>query len=68
VEGLPNSFDATHPLGGVVELGGQQFVDLLTEFYYVNVHTADDTDGKIRGQILVPTRLNLPTIYNNPVD
>jgi hypothetical protein len=68
VEGLPNTFDETHPIGSALELGGQELVDLLTEFYYVNVHTADDTDGKIRGQILAPVQINLPRISNNPVD
>jgi hypothetical protein len=60
----PGQFDSDHPIGGLLELDGQALVDLLTEFYYVNVHTTDEPDGKIRGQIIIPLRLNLPEVFN----
>jgi hypothetical protein len=47
-------FSPDHPIGGLLALDGQQLVDLLTGFYYVNVHTMDEPDGAIRGQILFP--------------
>lgn len=61
----PGEFDPDHPIGGSLVLDAPQLVALLTEFYYVNVHTGDAPDGFIRGQIVVPAellRLSLPTI------
>lgn len=44
-------FDPTHPISGSVVLNGADLVDLLTNFLYVNVHTAAHPAGEIRGQI-----------------
>jgi hypothetical protein len=45
------AFDPNNPIGGGVTLGAEHLVDLLTEYYYVNVHTSDYPGGEIRGQI-----------------
>ena len=45
------TFDPDHPVGGGVALGAEHLVDLLTGYYYVNVHTTDHPSGEIRGQI-----------------
>ncbi len=60
--------DATHPLGGGLPLSGKNLVDLLTGYYYVNVHTAANPSGEIRGQITLPSpnqSLFLPLIERN---
>lgn len=44
-------FDTTHPIGGGVTLGAQNWVDLLTGYYYMNVHTSANPSGAIRGQV-----------------
>jgi hypothetical protein len=44
-------FDPDNPVGGGVGLGAENLVDLLTGFYYVNVHTEAHPAGEIRGQI-----------------
>lgn len=45
------SFDADNPVGGAVSLSAENLVDLLTDYYYVNVHTTANSSGEIRGQI-----------------
>lgn len=45
------TFDPDNPIGGGVNLGAAHLVDLLTGYYYVNVHTTDHPSGEIRGQI-----------------
>ena len=45
------SLDPTHPIGDGVLLTGKQLVDLLTGYYYVNVHTPAHGSGEIRGQV-----------------
>lgn len=47
-------FDATHPVGGCLLLTGKDLVDLVTGYHYVNVHTATNPGGEIRGQVLLP--------------
>ncbi|MBP6785952.1 MAG: ScyD/ScyE family protein [Candidatus Promineofilum sp.] len=44
-------FDPDHPIGGGLALRAENLVDLLTGYYYVNVHTTDHPSGEIRGQI-----------------
>lgn len=63
-------FDATHPLGGCLQLSGKNLVDLVTGYYYTNVHTTANPGGEIRGQIQtaqanLSSRLFLPLIERN---
>lgn len=54
VHGLYNgsgAFDPANPLSGTLTLNGQHLVDLLTGYYYVNIHTSANPGGEIRGQI-----------------
>jgi len=54
-------FDPDNPIGGGVALGAENLVDLLTEYYYVNVHTSDYPGGEIRGQIAAePVMVYMP--------
>lgn len=62
-------FDAAHPVGGALPLSGKNLVDLLTGYYYVNVHTVANPGGEIRGQLSTtqgntPATLFLPLIAN----
>ncbi|MEZ4730289.1 MAG: CHRD domain-containing protein [Caldilineaceae bacterium] len=45
------AFDPAHPVGGAVALSAKNWVDLLTGYYYVNVHTSANPSGAIRGQV-----------------
>lgn len=45
------TFDSTHPLSGSITLNSENLLDLLTGYYYVNVHTTAHPTGEIRGQI-----------------
>lgn len=54
------SLDNAHPLGGGLTLTGKNIVDLLTGYYYINVHTANVPSGEIRGQIMDGYSLYLP--------
>ncbi len=57
-------FNPDHPVGGALLLNAENLVDLLTNFYYVNVHTTAHPGGEIRGQIVEeaePTALTLGT-------
>jgi hypothetical protein len=57
------TFDPDNPIGGGGSPGAEGLVDLLTGFYYVNVHTTDYPGGEIRGQILAePVRSIMPVI------
>ncbi len=49
--GGSGAFGPGNPLTGTVMLAGQDWVDLLTGFFYVNVHTLAHGGGEIRGQI-----------------
>ncbi|RIK36758.1 MAG: hypothetical protein DCC55_26295 [Chloroflexi bacterium] len=42
---------ADNPAAGALLFDAQDFVDLLTGYYYVNVHSSDHPGGEIRGQI-----------------
>jgi hypothetical protein len=59
-------FDPDHPVGSGVMLNAENLVDLLTGYYYVNVHTTDNPAGEIRGQIGRQMRpVYLPVILSN---
>jgi hypothetical protein len=45
-------FGPENPAGGGLALNAEHLVDLLTEYYYVNVHTTTWPAGEIRGQII----------------
>ncbi|MFQ5341158.1 MAG: CHRD domain-containing protein [Anaerolineae bacterium] len=45
------AFDPNNPLAGNLDLAPADLLDLLTGYYYVNVHTAQHPNGEIRGQI-----------------
>jgi hypothetical protein len=49
----PEDFGPDQPISGFFAFDQQHLVDLLTGYYYVNVHTEDAPGGKIRGQIEV---------------
>ncbi|HRW06750.1 MAG TPA: CHRD domain-containing protein, partial [Caldilineaceae bacterium] len=56
VFGLYNSssgfpFDAAHPVAGAIVPAAKDWVDLLTGYHYVNVHSTSHPSGEIRGQI-----------------
>jgi hypothetical protein len=44
-------FDANNPVSGTLTIEAGDLVDLLTGFFYVNVHTNANPSGEIRGQI-----------------
>lgn len=44
-------FGNGQPIGGSVHLDSAGIVDLLTDWYYINVHTTVTPSGEIRGQI-----------------
>jgi hypothetical protein len=45
-------FDPENPIGGDLTLNAENLLDLLTGYYYVNVHTTTYRPGEIRGQIM----------------
>ncbi|MFO7537398.1 MAG: CHRD domain-containing protein [Chloroflexota bacterium] len=49
--GPGGDFDPDNPIGGGLPLTAENMVDLLTGYYYVNVHTETHSAGEIRGQI-----------------
>lgn len=46
-----STLDGTNPLGGLIHLNSKNLVDLLSGYYYVNIHTVANPSGEIRGQI-----------------
>jgi hypothetical protein len=48
---VPLCTPCTSPVSGVATLNADQVKDLLAGLYYVNVHTAKNQGGEIRGQI-----------------
>ena len=58
------TFDPSNPLGDGVLLNAENLVDLLTDYYYINVHTTANPGGEIRGQITGP-RVHMPVILKN---
>lgn len=46
-----STFDPANPVGGAFALNAENLVDLLTNHYYVNVHTEANPSGEVRGQI-----------------
>ena len=46
-----NPFDAANPIAGAVVPTAKDWVDLLTGYHYVNIHTSTHAGGEIRGQI-----------------
>jgi hypothetical protein len=65
VQAPGNTFDPDNPVGGSIRLDAENLVDLLTRFYYVNVHTETYPAGEIRGQIFEHHQLMLPIIFRN---
>jgi hypothetical protein len=49
----------SNPLGGGITLTNRDWVDLLTQHWYVNLHTQAAPGGELRGQIIV--QVNVPT-------
>ena len=60
-----NAFDPDNPVGGAFALNAENLVDLLTNHYYVNVHTEANAPGEVRGQITSsadPTAVTISTL------
>ena len=60
-----NTFDPDNPVGGAFALNAENLVDLLTNHYYVNVHTTAKPPGEVRGQITSssdPTAVTISTL------
>lgn len=47
----PTVLSPSSPVAGIRALSAPQWVDLLTGYYYVNVHTAARPAGAVRGQV-----------------
>jgi hypothetical protein len=56
-------WDEDNPIGGCLMFTAEHLVDLLTGYYYVNVHTSQHPAGEIRGQISALYRSYLPLIF-----
>ena len=57
-------WDEDNPIGGCLMFNAEHMVDLLTGYYYVNVHTSAYPAGEIRGQIGALYRTNTPAVVN----
>ncbi len=55
-------FDAANPIGGSLQLDGRALLNLLTGYYYVNIHTVINPGGEIRGQVMKMPIILLPII------
>lgn len=51
---LPLSGSLASPMSGTVSLTPAQAADLIAGKWYVNLHTAANPNGEIRGQLTVP--------------
>jgi hypothetical protein len=60
-------FGPDDPISGVLVLGPQDLLDLLSGFLYANVTTEQHTEGEIRGQINPQRVLYLPLVFKNLV-
>jgi hypothetical protein len=49
---VPITNPATSPIEGSATLTDEQAADLTTGKYYINIHTAANPDGEIRGQVI----------------
>lgn len=49
--GAPPPFDPDNPISGLLDLNAQNVLDLISGYYYTNVHTSDFPSGEIRGQV-----------------
>lgn len=58
-------FGPGYPISGTVTLAAPDLVDLLTGYYYVNVHTEAYGAGEIRGQIMPRVEQFLPIVFHN---
>jgi hypothetical protein len=47
----PATLSPSSPVAGILALDNAQMVDLLTGYYYVNVHTVARPAGAVRGQV-----------------
>jgi hypothetical protein len=55
-------FGPGNPIGGGGMPNAEALVDLLTGYYYTNVHTTDYPGGEIRGQIGPETMVYMPVL------
>jgi hypothetical protein len=58
-------FGPENPISGVLVLGPQDLLDLLSGFFYLNVMTEAFSEGEIRGQINLQRVLYFPLIFKN---
>jgi hypothetical protein len=62
------TLDASHPLGGCINPTSMDLVNLLSGYWYVNVHTTANPGGEIRGQVYPVSRQFLPLISTVATD
>jgi hypothetical protein len=63
--GGPGPFDPDNPASGLLDLSAENVLDLISGYYYVNVHTSDFPAGEIRGQVgpvVTMTSVYLPVV------